>query len=171
MKREIIRTSLAALLYFGVDVLAKALLVMPDNPLVNMANFLPPLLGLMWGPSAAVGSMIGALGAEYADLLPLPQILQEKGTAAFLWESLRSFCNCGLWAFVAAWLPWRLWHSILVRPDEPLFALRPRIILKYVFILFVTTLTTSLLCAMSADEAYMLHYIGRADEFLCRTGG
>ena len=171
LKREIFRAILTILLYYAVDGMTKAILVMPDNPLVNVANFLPPLLGLMWGPAAAVGSLVGALIAEYADWLTLPEVLQTRGLAACLWEGLRVFCNCGFWAFLDAYLPWRLWHSILVDPDKPIFSLRPKIVLKYVFILFVTLVTTSLFCAMCADENYTLRYIGGMAKLFGSTGG
>ncbi len=172
MKRDIFRGLLAILLYYGFGWISKALFVMPnENPVTNMANFLPPLLGVMWGPSAAVGSMVGAMIAEYTVWPELLEVLKEKGFAVFLFESLRTFCNCAFWAFLDAYLPWRLWHSLLVEPDEPLFALRPKIILKYFLILFITILTSSLFCAMCADETYTLQYIGSAARHFGSAGG
>ena len=159
MKKNILRFFLSALLYYIVDFYTGYFLVMPDYSIIGMSSFLPPLLGIMWGPIAAFGSMIGALLTEYEEWLVMPQLLQDKGMSACIWQGMLLFCNCGFWAFIAAYMPWRLGHSLFINAEKPLFGLRPDVILKFVWLMFITTLTSSLFLAMTTDEADMLRLV------------
>ena len=159
LKTNIVRFFLSALLYYLVNGYTHYFLDMPSCSLIGMSSFLPPLLGIMWGPIAAFGSLVGALLTEYSVWLILPQILQEEGIAACVWRGVLLFCNCGFWAFISAYMPYRLGYSLFVNPEKPLFALRVDFILKFVGLMFITVVTTSLFLAMTTDEADMLRLI------------
>lgn len=132
--------------------------VLPDKSLLSLAGFVPTFLGLLWGPVAAFGCMIGALLSEYQDFLILPKLLRDEGIYSCLWTGTLLFCNCGFWAFIAAYMPWRLNYSIFV--DSRSFSyLRGFTILKFALLMFITSLTTSLFLAMTTEEADMLKLI------------
>ena len=159
MQQNISRFLISSLSYYIVDFISRYFLILPDCSLISLSSFIPPILGIMWGPIAAYGSMIGALLAEYSDWLIIPTIFKEKGISACLWQSVLLFCNCGFWAFISAYMPWRLGYSLFVSQDNPLFSLRMHIILKFVWLMFITTLTTSLFLAMTTDEADMFRKV------------
>ena len=159
MNSNVLRFFLSATLYYVVHSYTGYFLVFPDYSIIGMSGFLPPLLGIMWGPVAAFGSLVGALLSEISEWYVMPQILQEKGVAAFMWQGTLLFCNCGLWAFIAAYMPWRLGYSLFINPEKPLFALRPDVIVKFVWLMFITMLTTSLFLGMTTDEADALRLI------------
>ena len=156
MNKKILRFFLSALLYYLVNTFTGNFLVMPDNELTSMSSFLPPLLGIMWGLPAAFGSMTGAFLVEYERWLVLPQILQDGGLLTCLWQALLLFCNCGFWAFIAAYMPWRLGYSIFINHDKPLFELRMDVILKFVWLMFITHITTALFLTMVTPESNMI---------------
>ena len=156
MIKNILHFFLTAILYRFTDEVVKSVLIMPETSLSGVACFLPPILGLMWGPSAAFGSLVGALWAEYRDWLVLPEIYSESGLYECIWHGVLTFCNCGFWAFIAAYMPYRLWYSIKVDSVGPVFSLSPKTILKFVRIIFLTTLTTSLFLTMTTPEDDML---------------
>ena len=54
MKQGMYRFCLSAFLYWLVAAYAGQVLVLPPK-IIGLATFLPPVLGLMWGPVAAVG--------------------------------------------------------------------------------------------------------------------
>ena len=154
------RFLVSAVLYYVCTMYAGHVFALPDQ-IIRFSSFLPPLLGLMWGPVAAVGILCGELVAEAASWQALLQMHRE-GTDDFVWQALLLVCNCGLWTFFAAYLPCRLWHSILVKPKEPLFSLRTGILLKYVWIIFLTTAMTSIFLALTTDETDMAQQLGNS---------
>lgn len=175
MRREIFRFLFAMGLYYLITICAGDVLVMPSE-IIRFSTFLPPILGLMWGPVAAAGTMCGELLANHTAWYALPDIFRQKGFASCFWHAFLLFCSNGLWAFLAAYMPYRLWHSILVHPVRPLFSLRTDILLKFVYVVFLTTLTTSLLLAISTDSGLLAQQLeestlsfGRVFEyaFLC----
>ena len=159
MKKNIFRLLMSAGLYYVFDVFTSFLFIMPDVSLVGFSSFLPPILGLMWGPIAAVGSVLGAILVEYEDFFSLPEIWRMNGAIPAFWEGLLLFLNCGFWAFVAAYLPCRLWHSLFVDPNKPIFAATTDTTVKFVKIMFITTLTTSLFLSLTTKESDMLRLI------------
>ncbi|MBR3456973.1 MAG: hypothetical protein IKH16_02290, partial [Selenomonadaceae bacterium] len=117
MRREIFRFLFAMGLYCLITVYARDVLVMPSE-IIRVSTFLPPILGLMWGPVTAAGIMCGELLANHAAWYALSDLFRQEGFAACFWQAFLLFCNNGLWAFLAAYMPYRLWHSILVRPGQ-----------------------------------------------------
>ncbi|MBR1858197.1 MAG: hypothetical protein IJ797_01705 [Selenomonadaceae bacterium] len=78
MNSNVLRFFLSATLYYVVHSYTGYFLVFPDYSIIGMSGFLPPLLGIMWGPVAAFGSLVGALLSEISEWYVMPQILQEK---------------------------------------------------------------------------------------------
>ena len=163
LKRNILRFLLSAVLYYITDVVMNYLLVVPSSSLLGFSSFLPPLLGIMWGPIAAYGSIIGALLVEYEDWLIMPQIWQEEGAVACLWQGILLFCNCGFWAFISAYMPWRLSYSLFINPEKPLFSLRVSMILKFVFIIFLTSITVASFLTMTTSQEDMIRLLKGID--------
>ena len=60
MRQNILHIGVSLLLYWLITLLANSLLVLPPNRL-HLCSFLPPLLGLMYGPAAALGVGMGEL--------------------------------------------------------------------------------------------------------------
>ena len=135
------------------------LFVQPNFSLIDITSVVPPMLGIMWGLPAAIGSTVGALLEEYEDWFIVPQLFHEKGFASGFWESILLFCNCGLWAFISAYMPWRLGFSLFVSKKDSLFTLRIGTILKFVYLMILTYITQSLFLAMTTDEMDMLRLL------------
>ena len=85
---------------------------MPDG-IVRLSSFLPPLLGLMWGPVAALGIFCGELLTD-AKIWELPGIWATSGIQEACWQTFMLAYRGALWAFFAAYMPYRLWHSLLL---------------------------------------------------------
>ena len=110
MKQKLHRFFLSAFFYWLVASYAGYLTTIPDK-IVNLAVFIPPVLGIMWGPLAAVGVYVGSLfiPAELNEF-----ILNENGMGNPFMYFARGF-----WVFIAGYLPCFIWHKCL-----PIFHIR-----------------------------------------------
>ncbi len=131
MEKLVCRFLLSASLYWLCTAYAGQVLVLPPT-VIHLSVFLPPLLGLMWGPVAAVGVYLGGLAAapELGNLLD-----GEMGWPEFIGR--------GFWVFLAGYLPYRIWHVWRVKEGEPRFSLQPGTMVKALWILFATFVVTS----------------------------
>lgn len=163
MKYKILQFAFSAFIYWFVDYGEHYIFTMPHTTIVGLSPFVLAVLGLMWGFPAASGSMVGAIASEYQDFLDVPQVFVQDGAEAGIWLAILLFCNCGFWAFIASYLPYRLWHSMFIDPKKSLFALRTDVIIKFVKISFLTSLTVALFLAMTTQKSDMLYLLDGLD--------
>ena len=144
MKQKIYRLCLSAFLYWFIASFACYVLEMPDK-VINIAAFVPPVLGLMWGMPAAVGLYVGALFVV-PDLQNL--FAATNGVTDWLMHFVRAF-----WAFLAGRLPYVLWHKWLVYSDRHPFTLSVHTLKKFLLVMLVTFATTSAFRALTVTGA------------------
>ena len=134
MKQKIYRFCLSAFLYWILAVGTSKVLIIPDE-IVSIAIFLPPILGLMWGPAAAVGVCVGGLIAtpDVFNFLTFKNNISE----------LPHILGIAAWLFLAGYLPYFMWHKW--QPEYRAFKLSPITLWKFIAILFITFLVTSII--------------------------
>ncbi|MBR2214300.1 MAG: diguanylate cyclase [Selenomonadaceae bacterium] len=130
MKERIFHFAVSALLYWLIAFFGTTVLVIPDEVIV-FPSFLPPILGLMWGPVAVAGLYVGSI-------LSLPELKTATDTIGFQWLMLRN-----IWVIIAGLLPIVIWHRWRVKPGEPTFPLSGISLSKILVILLVTYACTS----------------------------
>ena len=140
MKQKIYRFCLSAFLYWFIASFTCYVLEIPDK-VINIAAFVPPVLGLMWGMPASVGLYVGALFVV-PDLQNL--FAATSGPNAWLMHVVRAF-----WAFLAGWLPYVLWHKWLVYSEKYPFILSVHTLKKFLLVMFVTFIATSAFRALT----------------------
>ena len=163
LNNKIFQFFYSAILYVVVDRYTGYFFLLPEDSFLGLGGFIPSFLGIIWGPVAAFGSFFGAIFDEYEDFLILPEILAEEGWQSFLWNAVLLICNCGFWAFISAYMPWRLFYSLFVDSKRQVFSLHFMTILKFVWIMFLTHLTTSLFLAMTTSEEDILKLLKGLD--------
>ena len=141
MNQRVYRFSLSLLSYWIVSAYAGHIFVFPSE-VIHLSVFIPPILGLMWGPVAALGAGLGGLLAapELGGLL--------NGSGSLEWYH---FLGQGLWVFLAGFLPGFLWHRLHITPGERAFSARVRILFKFLLILLVTFSVTSVFRTLTAS--------------------
>lgn len=129
MKQKLYRFAVAAFLYFAFTGFAEYFFVFPPQA-ISLSAFLPPVLGLMWGP-------VAAFGAAFGDVLANWPVFRFREIVA---------------VFFAAYLPYKMWHSIATGGEEPVFAFRTKNLIKFVAITFATVVLLSVFIGFTADE-------------------
>ena len=129
MKQKFYQFIISVFLYYVLSTYAKDVLVMPPQ-IISLSSFLPPILGLMWGPIAAFGVSLGELLSNN-----------------FLYHY-----NEVISTFFAAYLPYKLWHLVLIDKKNYIFAFTTRNLLKFIAIIFVVTLLTSAFVGLTTNE-------------------
>ena len=142
MKQKIYRFCLSASLYWLFAVGTSKLLILPDEA-VNFAIFLPPILGLMWGPLAAAGVCVGGLIATPGIL----DALTMKGTLADLIHPL----GVAAWLFLAGYLPYSIWHRW--QPEYRAFKLDPITLWRFIAVMSATFFVTAIIRSATASPA------------------
>lgn len=138
--KYIYRFGLSALIYGLCSVCMNTLLVIPSE-VINIAIFLPPLLGFMWGAVAAFGVCIGGL-------IITPDFLNlVKGNSA----NLNHLFEVAIHLFAAGYLPYILWHKWL--PERRAFNLTTATFWKFLAVLLVTFIVTSIFRGIIATPA------------------
>ena len=130
MKRNILHFVLSIVFYYALANYAKLFFVMPSSQNISILPFLPPLLGLMWGPVAAFGVAMGDF------LTNLPN-LDIRGMAT---------------VFFAAYLPYKLWYLLLFDRQKPVFAFNRTTLKKFLLITVLVTLVASVLLGLTRSE-------------------
>ncbi len=135
MKKNLYRLAIAAVLYYVLDSYAQAVFVMPF-PVIRLSAFLPPVLGIAWGPVAAFGVAAGSMLPGHASM--------------DAWGALA--------VFLMAYLPYKLWHVLWVKENRPLFSFTKENLGKFVAVLFLSNLAAALLrgCTMTGEEVSAL---------------
>jgi len=127
-KKNWLRIILSAIIFFAVALPFRSLLIlMPGITEIRPANVIPPVLGLVWGPAAALGISIGNLISDIA-----------SGSNLFI-------CVTGFIAnFFYAYLPHKLWYSFKVIEDDVAPTLGSvRKIIKYVYVILIDSLVVT----------------------------
>ena len=128
MRRNFCYLIFSAALYYVVAVHYTDFLSVPPQ-MVGLMSFLPPLLGLMFGPIAAFGVALGEFLTSYA----APQYKE-----IFM-------------VFFAAYFPYKIWHLVW-NEQETIFAFNVKNLIKFTLIAFITTLSTSVFIAFTTSE-------------------
>ncbi|MBR1397694.1 MAG: hypothetical protein IJ563_09210, partial [Selenomonadaceae bacterium] len=144
MKQGLYRFFLSAFLYWLVATYTSHVFVIPAK-VISLTTFLPPVLGLMWGPLAAVGVYVGGLFA-------VPELHDIFSTGDGIGSWLPYFGR-GLWVFLAGYLPYFLWHKWQVDSEKRSFPLTVSTLWKFLIILCVTFAVTSVFRALTASAA------------------
>ncbi|MBR1645610.1 MAG: diguanylate cyclase [Selenomonadaceae bacterium] len=144
MKRDVYRFCLAACWYWLVETFAGQVLNVPEQ-IVNIAVFIPPVFGLMWGRPAAIGAYVGGLFV-LPDLQNL--FFQADGLSGRFLYVVR-----GLWVFIAAYLPYFLWRNWLVSSNGNQFSLGVHTLQKFIAVMLVTFFATSAFRSLTATPA------------------
>ena len=129
MKRKLYHFMLSVLLYYVLANYAKLIFVVPSSG-IELTPFLPPILGLMWGPVSAFGCMAGELLVSCAE------------------SGYREIAA----VFLAAYLPYRLWYLVWMDKQEPVFAFNRITLKKFIFVLLLMTLTNAILFGLTSTE-------------------
>jgi len=134
VKQKFYQFCLSLFLYWFVASFAHHVLEFPDK-VVNIAAFVPPVLGLMWGLPAAFGSYVGAL-------LVVPDLRHffaaSNGAGDWILYFARAF-----WAFLAGWLPYVLWHKRMIHSEKYPFQLSVHTLKKFLIVMLATFVVTS----------------------------
>ncbi|MBR2179790.1 MAG: diguanylate cyclase [Selenomonadaceae bacterium] len=141
MKQKVLKFCLSALLYWVVATYANFVFVIPPK-VVSVATFIPPILGLMWGPLAAVGVYFGGLFA----VPELHEIFSGADIGSYIQHVGR-----GLWVFLAGYLPYFLWHRWQVEHKTSAFSLTANTLKKFLLIMLVTFVVTSIFRTLTAS--------------------
>ena len=129
-----IRMLLSGSLFLLIALPFKSLLTLvPGMTEVRPANMVPVVFGLLWGPAGAWGI---AIANAVTDIV--------SGSPVRVWVP-------GLIInFFYAWLPYKLWYSLHFRQqwvEEPRLK-SVRDILKFIYVVFLTSLVTTLLLSL-----------------------
>ena len=129
MKQKIYHFILSVFFYYALVISSENILVTPPQ-IITLSSFLPPILGLMWGPIAAFGVTVGDLLTDYPSI-NYSEILS---------------------VFFAAYFPYKVWYSISIKDQEVIFGFNTKTLIKFIVIIFITTLSTSLFISFTATE-------------------
>ena len=142
MKQSISRFCLSLSLYWFVASFAGHFVEFPDK-VINIAAFVPPVLGLMWGLPAALGVYFGAL-------LVVPDLHAFLINAPEDW--LRYFVRA-FWAPLAGFLPYVLWHKVMVYSEKYPFLLSVHTLKKFIVVMLATFVAASAFRALVVTRA------------------
>ncbi len=141
VNRRVYRFCLSAFLYWLVATYAGAVFVIPPK-VISLAAFLPPILGLMWGPIAAAGVYVGGLASS-----------PELHEFIFVGGDILDLFACiirGVHVFLAGYLPCLLWRKWRLGSERQKPALKVHTLKKFLAVLVVTFVATSLFRALAA---------------------
>ncbi len=135
---------LSAFLYWLVATYAGSILAVPQK-ILSVAVFIPPVLGLMWGTSAALGVYIGGL-------LAFPEFQNLFSTGIEFEDLLPCFLR-GFWIFLAGYLPHFLWQKLYTDSEKNTPTHRDYMLRKFLMIMLITFAITTAFRAVTAPAA------------------
>ncbi len=135
---------LSAFLYWLVATYAGSILIIPQK-IFGVAVFLPPVLGLMWGPSAA-------LGVYFGGVLAFPEF-QNFFSANTDFENLLPCFLRGFWIFLAGYLPHFLWQKWYTDSEKNMPSHRDYMLRKFLMVMLITFAVTTAFRAVTATAA------------------
>ncbi|MBP2633582.1 MAG: serine/threonine protein phosphatase, partial [Firmicutes bacterium] len=127
---------LSAIYYFTLLVFSKILFSVILGQEVPIANFLSPVLGIIWGPTAAVGISIASFAGD------------TLFDSAFYIAITGAIAN-----FFLTYIPYKLWHTVKVRPEDRYFLTDAKSVFKYIYIVLLTSLTVGAFLAMIVESS------------------
>jgi energy-coupling factor transport system substrate-specific component len=133
-KETLIQMGLCALVFIGMAVPFKVMVLIEGFTEVRPVNAVPVVAGLLLGPAGAWGCAIGNLIADLFGTFSKASILGFLGN------------------FMAAYLPYKLWH-ISGKRETPNVK-NYKNILKYILISAITALATALIIACGLDVLF-----------------
>lgn len=144
MKQKFFQFCLSAFLYWIVASFAGNVLEIPEK-IINIAVFIPPMLGLMWGLPAAIGVYVGAL-------FVIPELNNyfsaESGVVNWLFYCIKEF-----WIFLAGYLPYKLWHRGTINSEKNPFQSNLQTLKKFIIILLATFAITSAVRVLTVTDS------------------
>lgn len=140
MKQALYRFIASACVYGPYMVISGMVFIYPAE-IINLAIFLPPILGLMWGAPAAAGVCIGGCVA-------VPYLY--NFTSSDPNEIIHLMCFV-VYLSIASYLPYFLWHKWQIKNRA--FVLTTGTLKKFLAILFLTFLVTSIFRTVTATDA------------------
>ena len=161
MKKLVVRFLLTSLGYYLALLITPHIFMMPSG-VVRVTSFIPPILGLMWGPVAAVGIFFGEFFADNNWGLFF-QTMEAGWSSTAYAHFFGIFYRAAAWAILATYLPYRLWHSIAVRPWRSRFPLGGRSLIKFVAIIFISMLTLSLFMGLTTHTSDFARMVSQTD--------
>ena len=144
MKQGAFRFCMSAFLWWLIAAYAGEVFVIPSK-IILLSVFLPPILGLMWGPIAAAGVYVGAMAAS-----------PEMHEFIFGNGALMNLPLCAMrsvWVFAAGYLPCRLWSRVRFGAKKITPALNVTTLKRFFAVLLITYLATSIYRALSTPAA------------------
>ncbi|MBR6012239.1 MAG: diguanylate cyclase [Selenomonadaceae bacterium] len=150
MNSKFSRFLASAFLYWFVATFAGHVLEIPEK-IISIASFIPPMLGLMWGPVAAFGVYFGGL-------LVIPSMNTFFLAELDFTEKLMYFVWM-LWIFLAAYLPYYLWHKNWIDFEKNFF-LSVHTLRKFLIVIAITFAITSIFRTLMAPASDFETVIG-----------
>ncbi len=135
-KSNIKHIMLSAIYYFTLLIFFKVLFSVIPGEEVRIANCLSPVLGIIWGPTAAVGISIASFAGD---------ILFDS---AFYIAITGAIAN-----FFLTYIPYKLWHTVKVRSEDRYFLTDAKSVFKYIYIVLITSLTIGAFLAMIVESS------------------
>lgn len=135
MKRHVLGAIAAGAVYYLWLHFEHRLLVFPS--VLELSAFLPPLLGLAIGPAAAFGTALGRLLHDLT-LTGMPNLPLVAAS------------------FMAAYLPYKLWYNVALDLNKTAFAFSRTILRKFILVIFLTIVCTTLARGMNATNGEIL---------------
>lgn len=130
-KRTLLQIGLCALLFVGMAVPFKVMVLIEGFTEVRPVNAVPVVLGLLFGPIGAWGCAIGNLISDFFGTLSTASMLGFFGN------------------FIAAYLPYKLWHTW--RRDENPNVKSGKNLALYALISIISALTVAIFIACGLD--------------------
>ncbi|MBP2632901.1 MAG: serine/threonine protein phosphatase [Firmicutes bacterium] len=135
-KNNIKHSILSAIIYFISFIFSKISFSLISGQELPIANALAPALGIIWGPTAAVGISIASF------------------TGDFLFDSAFYIALTGAIAnFFLTYIPYKLWHTVKVRTEDRHFFRDTKSVVKYSYIVLLTSLTVGAFFAMIVESS------------------
>lgn len=134
LKKQIIGFIICTLILFGLNLMTRTIPLLYHYGEFRISGFFSVFAGMFFGPSGALGC---AVGNFLSDLY---------GTISF--KNVFGF----LANFLFAWLPYRLWHTLLPVENHKLqYITSNTTLLKYIFIIVFSTVASMSLLSSSFD--------------------
>lgn len=135
-KQKFLQMLLCSFIFIGMAVPFKVMVLIDGFTEVRPVNAVPVVAGLLFGPAGAWGCAIGNLVSDLSGTFSKASVLGFVGN------------------FIAAWLPYRLWH--MNGKNEAPNVKTPAKLIKYVGICAMSALSTALLIACGLDVIFKL---------------
>lgn len=144
MRQRVYRFCLSALLYWVCATYTKEVLVIPSI-IVNAAVFIPPVLGLKWGLTAALGVYAGevfSLPGFYEILSPSVDI---DGKFFYVMRSA--------WVFLAGYMPYVFWCKLQIDSEKQVPSLKMHTLQRFLFVMTATFIVTAIFRGITVPTA------------------